>query len=68
MLINPNPFALVTASHLLTRQTKGDDQQRYAAKLRLAKLLYEQNWDKQRIVDLFFSVQSNMPIFRSPCC
>jgi len=28
-------------------------KQRYAAKWRLAKLLYERDWDKQRIVDLF---------------
>jgi hypothetical protein len=34
----------VTAAHLLTRQTKGDDQQRYAAKLRLAKLPRLNNW------------------------
>jgi hypothetical protein len=53
LLINPNPFALVTAAHLLTRQTKRNPQQRYAAKWRLAKLLYERDWDKQRIIDLF---------------
>jgi hypothetical protein len=53
LLVNPNPFALVTAAHLLTQQTKHDPKQRYAAKWRLAKLLYERNWDKQRIIDLF---------------
>jgi hypothetical protein len=53
LLEDPNPFALVTAAHLLTRRTKGDPEQRYAAKWRLAKLLYERNWDKQRIIDLF---------------
>lgn len=50
---NPNPFALVTAAHLLTRQTKGDNGKRLAAKWRLAKLLYERSWDKQRVIDLF---------------
>ena len=39
--------------HRLTRQTKGDNAQRYAAKWRLAKLLYQRDWDKQRIIDLF---------------
>ncbi|MBK7673506.1 MAG: DUF4351 domain-containing protein [Candidatus Accumulibacter sp.] len=53
LLEDPNPFALVTAAHLFTRRTKGDPEQRYAAKWRLAKLLYERNWDKQRIIDLF---------------
>jgi len=53
LLADPNPFALVTAAHLFTRQTKGDPEQRYAAKWRLAKLLYERSWDKQRIIDLF---------------
>ncbi len=53
LLEDPNPFALVTAAHLFTRKTKGDPEQRYAAKWRLAKLLYEREWDKQRIIDLF---------------
>ncbi len=53
LLSDPNPFALVTAAHLLTQQTRHDPQARYAAKWRLARLLYERDWDKQRIIDLF---------------
>ena len=53
LLADANPFALVTAAHLFTRQTKGNPEARYAAKWRLAKLLYERHWDKQRIIDLF---------------
>ncbi|NEV60406.1 DUF4351 domain-containing protein [Thiorhodococcus minor] len=53
LLEDHNPFALVTAAHLLTRQTRGDVTQRYAAKWRLARLLYERDWDRQRIIDLF---------------
>jgi len=53
LLTDPNPFALVTAAHLLTRQTQGDTERRYAAKWRLARLLYERDWDRQRIIDLF---------------
>jgi hypothetical protein len=53
LLEDTNPFALITAAHLLTRATRSDPEQRWAAKWRLAKLLYERNWDKQRIIDLF---------------
>ncbi|MEG3439404.1 DUF4351 domain-containing protein [Pannus brasiliensis CCIBt3594] len=53
LLQNPNPFALVTAAHLLTKTTRRNVEARYAAKWRLAKLLYERDWDKQRILDLF---------------
>ncbi len=62
LLVDPNPFALVTAAHLLTQQTKGDDGQRLAAKWRLAKLLYERNWDKQRIIDLFSVIDWMMQV------
>jgi len=51
--VNPNSFALVTAAHLRTRQTKNDPQARYRAKLDLVRSLYRQGWDKQRILDLF---------------
>ena len=35
LLADPNPFALVTAAHLLTQRTRGDNAGRYAAKWRL---------------------------------
>ena len=50
---DPNPFAIVTAAHLRTRQTKHDPEQRYQAKWTLTKLLYRQGWERQRIIDLF---------------
>lgn len=50
---DPNPFALVTAAHLRTRQTKGDPEARYQAKRGLVRLLYRHGWDRQRILDLF---------------
>jgi hypothetical protein len=53
LLTDDNPFALVTAAHLLTQQTRGDSAGRYAAKWRLARLLYERDWERQRIIDLF---------------
>jgi hypothetical protein len=46
-------FALVTAAHLLTRQTRGNPGRRYDAKLRLIRLLFTKGWDRQRILDLF---------------
>ena len=48
-----NAFALITAAHILTQQTRKKSQARYEAKLRLVRLLYERQWDKQRIIDLF---------------
>jgi hypothetical protein len=53
LLQEPNVFGLVTAAHLLTQQTRGRDVERYAAKWRLARMLYDRAWDKQRIIDLF---------------
>jgi hypothetical protein len=53
LLKNPNPFALVTAAHLLTQRTRKDVKARYTAKWQLAKLLYERDWGKQQIIDLF---------------
>jgi hypothetical protein len=53
LLKNPNPFALVTAAHLLTQRTRKDVKARYRAKWQLAKLLYERDWGKQQIIDLF---------------
>ncbi|PIQ51160.1 MAG: cytosolic protein [Comamonadaceae bacterium CG12_big_fil_rev_8_21_14_0_65_59_15] len=50
---NPNPFALVTAAHLQTRQTKHDTQARYTAKRTLVRLLYQHGWSRQRVLDLF---------------
>ena len=41
-----NPFALVTAAHLRTRQTKNDPQARYMAKKTLVTLLYRQGWER----------------------
>ncbi len=51
LLLDDNPFALVTAAHLLTRQTKDDAVRRAAEKRRLFVLLFQRRWDKQRIID-----------------
>jgi hypothetical protein len=48
-----NSFAIVTATHILTQQTRKNDDERYEAKQLLVRLLYQRNWDKQRVIDLF---------------
>ena len=53
LLEDANTFAPVTATHLFTRRTKDDPEQRYVAKWRLARRIYERHWDRQRIIDLF---------------
>jgi hypothetical protein len=53
LLAADNAFALITAAHILTQQTRKKNQARYEAKLRLVKILYQRHWDKQRVIDLF---------------
>jgi hypothetical protein len=62
LLADPNPFAVVTAAHLLTQRTKGDSEARYLAKRRLTRLLYERGWDKQRVLDLFFIIDALLQV------
>jgi hypothetical protein len=56
LLVLDNAFALITAAHILTQQTRKKNQARYEAKLRLIKILYQRHWNKQRIIDLFIVV------------
>ena len=53
LLADPNPFALVTAAHLYTARTRHDPGNRFEAKRCLVRLLYERDWNKQRILELF---------------
>ena len=43
-----------TEAHILTQQTRKQHQERYEAKLRLVRILYQHYWEKQRIIDLFY--------------
>jgi hypothetical protein len=56
LLAHQNPFALVTAAHLLTQQTKRHAGHRRVAKWCLTKLLYARRWDKQRIIDFYHAI------------
>lgn len=53
LLAGSNPFALVTAAHLLTRATRDDMTARFAAKWKLVRLLYERGWERQQVLDPF---------------
>jgi len=56
LLASDNAFALITAAHILTQQTRKKNQARYEAKLRLVRILYQRHWDKQRVINLFIVV------------
>ncbi|HEX8406833.1 MAG TPA: transposase [Duganella sp.] len=53
LLTLDNPFALVTVAHLLTQKTKGNAHRRRIEKWRLTKLLYQRNWERERIINLY---------------
>lgn len=53
LLAQQNPFAIVTAAHLLTQRTRANQAERYRSKQKVVRLLYEKGWDKQEILDLF---------------
>ena len=57
-----NPFVLITAAHLRTQQTKGDDTARYHAKRALVRSLYKHGWDRRRILDFFAVIDWMMRI------
>lgn len=48
-----NSFAIVTATHILTQRTRKNAYERYEAKRLLVRILYQRQWDKQRVLDLF---------------
>ena len=52
LLTLDNAFGLLTAAHLLTQQTRQNNNERFNAKLRLIRLLYERQWERTRIVEL----------------
>jgi hypothetical protein len=62
LLEHDNAFALVTAAHLLTQQTRKQAVKRYAAKWKLSRLLYERMWARQRIIDLLNVIDWMMAI------
>jgi hypothetical protein len=51
LLASHNPFAILTAAHILTKKTKNQAQQRYETKLKVIRLLYQKGWDKQELIN-----------------
>ncbi len=49
----PNPFAIVVMAHLKTKETKKDLQSRKEWKFRLTRMLYERDYQRQDIMNLF---------------
>ena len=53
LLTNHNPFALITAAHLLTQTSKHNVQSRYDWKWKLTSMLYERNYTREQIFNLY---------------
>lgn len=58
LLAHPNPFALVTAAHLLAQRSRRKPHQRRRAKWRLTRLLYARGWEVQRGSDMLRVIDS----------
>ncbi len=52
-MASENAFGLITAALMLTQQTRGHEEERYEAKRRLVRILYERHWDKEWVIKLF---------------
>jgi hypothetical protein len=50
---NPNPFAVVVMAHLQTQRTQQQPAERYAAKLKLAQMLYRRGYKRRDVLELF---------------
>ncbi|KAF0250134.1 MAG: hypothetical protein FD167_462 [bacterium] len=48
-----NPFSIVVMAHLQAQATRASADKRYSWKLKLAKMLYDRNYSKQEIIELF---------------
>ena len=48
-----SPFAVMVMTHLRTRATKHDPAARLDSKMALVRALYERNYDRQQILELF---------------
>jgi hypothetical protein len=48
-----NPLAVVVQAHLKTQETRHAPEERFRAKLALAKSLYRRGWDRGDILELF---------------
>lgn len=56
LLQDENPFALLTAAHILALRTRHKHSERYAGRLLLIKRLYEHEWDGRRTMDFMRAI------------
>ena len=57
-----NPFAAVVLAHIKAMETKRDPLTRKQWKLRIVKGLYQRNWTKEQIVQLFVAIDWMMEL------
>jgi hypothetical protein len=48
-----NPFSVVVMAHLQTQRTQQQPAERYAAKLKLAQMLYRRGYNRRDVLELF---------------
>ena len=53
LLNQKNPFAIITAAHLMTKATKGDPQSRYSWKWTITTTLYEKGFSQKDIMNIY---------------
>ena len=53
LLNQKNPFALITIAHLMTKATKNNFEARYSWKWRITTALYEKEFSKKDIMDIY---------------
>jgi hypothetical protein len=53
LLAEHNPFAILTAAHILTKRTKQSMDERLRVKIKVMRLLYAKGWDKQALLNFF---------------
>lgn len=56
LLVNPNPFALVTLAYLYSRSARDDMLAMYEVKCRLVRLLLSRKWERQLIREFFLVI------------
>lgn len=57
-----NPFAMVILAQLQFLQSKRNLRSRFAAKLKLTKILYKKGWDKVQVINLYRFIDSIMAL------
>lgn len=62
LLVDDNPFALLTLAHLIGAASPHDMGWRYQQKWRLVRSLFERNWPRERIILLFLALDWCLPL------